>query len=617
MAPQAPTAFDTTLQPGSMVGEYRISGKLGEGGMGVVYAGQHPVIGKRVAVKVLSSACASDPDLVRRFVEEARAVNKIGHPNIIDIFSFGQLPDGRHYFVMEFLDGQSLADRLEKGDIERAELRRLLRQICGALEAAHREGIIHRDLKPENIWIAAPKGEDAYAKLLDFGIAKLVDLDTAKITQTGAAMGSPQFMPPEQCMGRPVDRRADIYAMGVILYRIFTGTLPFQGKSLPELVYQQTTQTPVPPSRHRPVERDIERIILECLQKEPGRRPGTARELGERLERAFSHMKARTPPMGANRPMAAAESIGTTMPRVTDGERETSGVGERLVGSERPISEKVLAWVPRSIGARVLLVGGGVLVVSVGAFVVSRTRNGSDLAPADKRGGALVEKSRESLAAPSAVPSQAPRAAHSSSPSLAPNPAPGLALAPSPAPQVSSLSPNVKVLPPAPKSDVALQIRSVPAGARVVSAADGSVLGKTPIELKRIRGAGSLAIRLDLKGWKPINVDVPLADDFDRSYPLEKIAVLVRPQSVSAPVVAAGHQQAVAAPSVTPARPQVAPDSVAQRPWTDPFADPEPVRKQVVPKPSLRSAPGISPSAPVAPPVPNGPEPPKKKPLRI
>src|SRR5262245_36534558 len=168
------------------VGEYRAQRKIGEGGMGSVYAAIQPVIGKRVAIKVIAANLGSNPDVVRRFVDEARSVNKIGHPNIVDIFSFGWLPDRRHYFAMEFLDGKSLSDRLKAGPIPPAECRRVLRQICEALEAAHRQGIVHRDLKPDNIWIAEPAHGESFAKLLDFGIAKLMgDEGAATRTQTG------------------------------------------------------------------------------------------------------------------------------------------------------------------------------------------------------------------------------------------------------------------------------------------------------------------------------------------------------------------------------------------------------------------------------------------------
>src|SRR4051812_14405882 len=206
------------------VGEYRVLRKIGEGGMGSVYSAVQPVIGKRVAIKVLAPHIAAHPELVRRFVDEARAVNKIGHPNIVDIFSFGWLPDQRHYFAMEYLEGQTLSDRMKAGPIPVDEARRLLGQICGALEAAHQVGIIHRDLKPENIWIAQPKHGDSYAKLLDFGIAKLLgDADSAPHTQTGAIMGTPAYMAPEQCRGIGIEPRTDLYSLGVILYEMFTG----------------------------------------------------------------------------------------------------------------------------------------------------------------------------------------------------------------------------------------------------------------------------------------------------------------------------------------------------------------------------------------------------------
>jgi serine/threonine-protein kinase len=207
------------LVPGFAVGEYRIEEPLGKGGMGVVYAARQPEIGARVAIKVLAAHLSGDPRLVRRFVDEARAVNQIRHPNIIDIFAFGRLADGRHYFVMEHLEGETLAARLSRGPLPVSDARRLLSQICEALAAAHAEKILHRDLKPENIWIAAPKHGQPYAKILDFGIAKLLERrDPPGDTNSGTAMGTPYFMSPEQCRGEGVDHRSDIYAMGVLLY---------------------------------------------------------------------------------------------------------------------------------------------------------------------------------------------------------------------------------------------------------------------------------------------------------------------------------------------------------------------------------------------------------------
>jgi len=325
--------------------------------MGSVYAGHHPVIGKRVAVKVLAPHCASIPDLVRRFVEEARAVNKIGHPNIIDIFSFGTLSDARPFFVMEFLDGAGLAQRMDAGDMTATETRRILRQICSALEAAHRAGIIQRDLKPENVWIAAPAHEDSFAKVLDFGIAKLLDNPAGKSTQTGAAMGTPRYMAPEQCMGRAVDHRADIYSLGIILYEMFAGVVPFRGETFGELIYQQMSETPEPPSKHRPMEPELERLILMCLEKDPAKRPESAKELSRLLEVALHDGdKPITQPRTAALTAQAAPVPITTM---------SQSVGQVVVTAPPAPSRKRAG----------LVVGATALVVVIGGVVLSRSRS--------------------------------------------------------------------------------------------------------------------------------------------------------------------------------------------------------------------------------------------------
>jgi serine/threonine-protein kinase len=271
------------LSPGYVVGEYRVEQVIGRGGMGVVYSGLQPVIEKRVAIKVLNSELSSDPALVRRFLDEARAVNRIRHPNIIDIFSFGQLADSRQYFVMEYLEGHTLADRLQNQDLPVAELPPLLGQICDALDAAHGEHIVHRDLKPENIWIVAPRRGRPFAKLLDFGIAKLLATGEQTTTQAGVLMGTPQYMSPEQCHGRAVDHRTDIYAMGVILYQLYTGQLPFRGEGFAEILTKQLTQIPERPSTHVALPPALDELVMRCLAKDPAERPQSARELGEAL----------------------------------------------------------------------------------------------------------------------------------------------------------------------------------------------------------------------------------------------------------------------------------------------------------------------------------------------
>jgi eukaryotic-like serine/threonine-protein kinase len=298
------------LPAGFVIGEYRLDAVVGRGGMGVVYSATQPVIEKRVAIKVLNAQYSADPALVRRFTDEARAVNRIRHPNIIDIFSFGQLADGRHYFVMEYLEGSTLGARLDKGTLARDEVPVFLGQICDALDAAHAENIVHRDLKPENIWIVTPRRGRPFVKLLDFGIAKLIAAADQSSTQTGAVMGTPHYMSPEQCHGRAVDHRTDIYAMGVILYRFYAGRLPFEGDTFMEVLTKQVTLAPDPPSLYASIPPALDQLILRCLAKDPAARPQSAHELGAALEALFTTsslpLAASTPAVGVSTTLSAS-----------------------------------------------------------------------------------------------------------------------------------------------------------------------------------------------------------------------------------------------------------------------------------------------------------------------
>jgi eukaryotic-like serine/threonine-protein kinase len=205
-----------------MIGEYRVEGKLGEGGMASVFSALHPLIGKRVAIKVISRRLCADIHAVDRFIGEARTVNQIGHPNLVDIFAFGVLPDGRAYLVMEWLQGETLGERLARGRFAGPAALELLLQIVDALEAAHEKGVVHRDLKPANIFLveravtttttaAAITPPPLRVKLLDFGIAKLADSDASvPKTRSGVAMGTAGYMSPEQARGKNVDHRTDI-----------------------------------------------------------------------------------------------------------------------------------------------------------------------------------------------------------------------------------------------------------------------------------------------------------------------------------------------------------------------------------------------------------------------
>jgi serine/threonine protein kinase len=347
------TAAPGDLPEGMEIGEYRVLRKIGEGGMGAVYAAIQPVIGKRVAIKVIAEHIASNPDVVRRFIDEARAVNKIGHPNIVDIFSFGWLPDRRHYFAMEFLDGKSLADRLKHGTLPIAECRRVLRQICEALEAAHRQGIVHRDLKPDNIWIAEPQHGESFAKLLDFGIAKLMgEGDATARTQTGVMMGTPAYMSPEQCRGEGIDPRTDIYALGVILYEMFARRLPFSG-GFAELITHNLMTVPKPPSTYAAVPPALDRLILACLEKDQAKRPQTAEALGRALELA---LPAEGPAPAAALPGVSAESVTAPDTFSPQPGRTSSDLTMPPARDRRPL------FVLAGLAAAVLVVGIGIAV---------------------------------------------------------------------------------------------------------------------------------------------------------------------------------------------------------------------------------------------------------------
>src|SRR5262245_23883709 len=201
-APELAYPSDEDLPVGSQAGEYRIEKKIGEGGMGAVYGARHPLIGKRAAVKVIRRELSSSRDAVDRFVLEAQSVNQIGHPNIVDVFGFGRLPDGRSYFIMEWLQGESLRERLLR-PLPLTEALEILEDVAKPLQAAHEAGVVHRDLKPDNVFLASVKGDKPKVKLLDFGLAKLTGADTQRFdrTRTGVVMGTPLYLSPEQAKG--------------------------------------------------------------------------------------------------------------------------------------------------------------------------------------------------------------------------------------------------------------------------------------------------------------------------------------------------------------------------------------------------------------------------------
>jgi serine/threonine-protein kinase len=269
---------DARLAPGAIVGSWRISSLIAAGGCGVVYAARHPVLDREAAIKVLHAELASSPIMVDRFVREARAVNQIRHPNIVDIFDFGTLADGRPYFIMELLAPDDLEQRVAaSGRLVVAEVVAILAPICLALDATHRAGYIHRDLKARNIGFAAGPGRTWIPKLLDFGIAKLLDHERDGVTAT-VRVGTPHCMSPEQIRGERVDPRTDVYALGVLLHHLLTGRYPFDAANAAEIERLHLEAPPPAPSRLAPVPPALDALVIRALAKSADARP-SVREL--------------------------------------------------------------------------------------------------------------------------------------------------------------------------------------------------------------------------------------------------------------------------------------------------------------------------------------------------
>ncbi len=270
---------------------YEVEALIGEGGMGVVYRCRHIVIGKAVAMKVLRPEMARNDDVSERFLNEARSASLIGNSHIIDISDFGRLPDKATYIVMEFLEGVPLTSLLtlnESLDFERTV--KISLQLAEGLAAAHEAGIIHRDLKPDNIFLLCRDSQKDFVKILDFGIAK-ANHPGNKLTQAGQVFGTPHYMSPEQASGSPVDQRSDIYSLGVILYEMLTGTLPFDADNHLAILSQHILDEPPAPSSlpHlvQPIPVELEQITLRCLAKVPENRFQTMGELATALYQVF------------------------------------------------------------------------------------------------------------------------------------------------------------------------------------------------------------------------------------------------------------------------------------------------------------------------------------------
>jgi len=256
--------------------------------MGVVYLAEHPVIGKRVALKVIHPELARNPEVVSRFIMEAKSVNQIGHEHIVDIGDFGTTANEEFYFIMEYLQGESLADRLKREvRLSQARALHVAAQIADALGASHEHGIIHRDLKPENIFLITRRGDPDFVKVLDFGLAKLTQVEerVTHKTRAGSVMGTPYYMSPEQGEGKiEIDSRADIYSLGILLFEMLTGKVPFGGEGYGEIIVKHITHQPPSARRINPaISAAVEMILFRALAKERETRFQTMQEFRKAL----------------------------------------------------------------------------------------------------------------------------------------------------------------------------------------------------------------------------------------------------------------------------------------------------------------------------------------------
>jgi serine/threonine-protein kinase len=455
-------------------GRYQIEEKLGEGGMGMVYLARHAVIGNKCALKVLKGELASDGEVSERFIQEARAAAAIGNEHIIQITDFGQLPDGSAYFVMEFLDGSALHDVIEdEGQVDSDRVLDIIIQCCEALASAHNANIVHRDLKPDNIFLVAKGASFDFVKILDFGIAKVATSETGKqLTKTGMIFGTPQYMSPEQAAGTGVDARTDIYSLGIIMYEMLCGHVPFEADTFMGVLTKHLYEEPIPPRRLVPpveIPQNVEAVLLKAIAKKPEKR---YQSMGEFAEDLRSIREGKTPAIVYDQ---LRETAATTVPppppsAVVGGEAKRKAPAAKAGKPKWPLFAGI---------------GAVVVVCAVGAILFFTIGNNGSEAKADTP--------PQPVAAPEPPPPE-------------PEPEPE----PEKAPVLDEDLPSVK-------------LSSDPTGALLYFGT--AFMGPLPFEVnKPKKGAPPVAYTIKLDGYKDLDVMVTSStpDDFKLTLVKEK-----------------------------------------------------------------------------------------------
>jgi eukaryotic-like serine/threonine-protein kinase len=526
--PDSPSNADTSPGQsgqdvvGRMAGEYRLVKKLGEGGFGAVYEAEHPLLRRRAAVKVLHQVAGMDSDSVLRFISEAQAANHIRSRHIVDVFSFGKLPNGRHFYVMDLLDGEPL-DRFLRREkqCDLVTTLQLLRPIAEALDAAHAAEVVHRDLKPQNLFLAWEPSGETVPKLLDFGMAKLLS-ESSVHTVSGVPIGTPLYMSPEQARGEKVDGRSDVYALGVLCHEMLTGRVPFTGESpLAVLVSHLTLAPPRLSEVLSTLPTELDEPVLQMLHKEAGGRPATAgaaiANLVSAAERAGFVIPAGMPhlprPQGmpVSRPSAFSPHAVTPEP---SGLSSTGAAGARGSGATEPELSRAPATHSWALWAL------------LGALAVSAVYLGRSALQAPASGKAPVSD------VTSAGAVDAPSAGGPSSASAAALPGAGLtdpgARAPAQPPVAAPLG-EPRAVPPAP-DHVELTLRGAPAGARVLLG--DKPLGEAEQPLPLPMGSAPLELTVSAPGYESLVLSVVPDRDTEREVKLKKRASRPKPARI-------------------------------------------------------------------------------------